>query len=97
MVHEVDRAKTRWNSRDATADQDSDSRVYLLSIYYVISTIATVGYGDITSNNVGIIESWIVERSVGCVVVIFGVLIYTNTVGFISSSLMDSKYIRVIQ
>ena len=77
---------------DENAYGKTPERIYLLSVYYVICTIATVGFGDITANNVGIIESWIVERVFACVLIIFGVLIYTNTVGFISSSLMNSRY-----
>lgn len=54
-----------------------DSRIYLIAVYYALVTVATVGFGDITPTND-------FERICVCVFVVFGVLVYTNSISLFS-------------
>ena len=57
------------------------SECYLWSIYWAITTLTTVGYGDITpANNL--------ERSYSCVCLIVGALIMANLISELSALMM---------
>lgn len=51
--------------------------MYLLSFYYIISTIVTVGFGDITPSTLG-------QRSLICAVLVVGIWVYSNLISLIS-------------
>ena len=60
--------------------------MYTTGVYWTITTIATVGYGDITATNTS-------ERIVACVIMIIGVLAFSFSTGSLSSIIhnVDSK------
>ncbi len=58
--------------------------MYLLAIYYVIATIATVGYGDISA-------ATHLEKAAMCIFIVLGVMVYTNAIGLFSSLLVDHE------
>ena len=51
---------------------------YILTIYFTITTMTTVGYGDMSANTT-------VERTFCCVLMIFGVVSFTFVSGALSS------------
>lgn len=75
--------------RERTKDysEPTNARLYLLSIYYVVSTIATVGFGDISANSL-----W--EKAFVCLFILVGVWIYTNTISFFSQILADPDLMK---
>ena len=56
--------------------------MYLVAVYYVIATIATVGYGDIAGVTY-------LEKFAMCVFIVLGIMVYTNAIGLFSSMLAD--------
>lgn len=75
----------RFLSKKGWLESDiSDSRTYLIAVYYSLATIATVGFGDITpSNNL--------EKVFVCVFIVFGVFIYTNSISLFSKIAQGSR------
>ena len=69
-----------------TIDHKPDDTKYLCSVYWAITTLATIGYGDITPKND-------LERCICIVWMIFGVGFYSYTIGSLSSliSSIDSQ------
>ena len=61
--------------------------IYTTGVYWTITTIATVGYGDITATNTP-------ERIVACIIMIIGVLAFSFSTGSLSSIIhsVDSKH-----
>ena len=57
-------------------------RAYLISLSYIISTVATVGSGDVTPTTQ-------YEKVFVCFFIIFGVWIYTNAISLFSKISMD--------
>lgn len=57
-----------------------DEEVFVCSIYFVLTTTSTVGYGDITPVNT-------IERLYGCALMLIGVLSFTFISGALSSIL----------
>jgi hyperpolarization activated cyclic nucleotide-gated potassium channel 1 len=55
---------------------------YLASLYWVVTTLATVGYGDITASNS-------TERAMCIFVMLLGVFFYSYTVGTISTIMSE--------
>jgi hypothetical protein len=51
--------------------------IYICSLYFTLTTIYTIGYGDITSNN-------LTERFYNCIFMIVGVMIYSFAVSSFS-------------
>jgi hypothetical protein len=55
MLLSFDEEDRSWYSRIAATERqaypESGVRLYLLGVYYTVATIATVGYGDLVSNN----------------------------------------------
>ena len=58
----------------------ADEEVFVCSIYFVLTTTSTVGYGDITPVNT-------IERLYGCALMLIGVLSFTFISGALSSIL----------
>ena len=66
---------------------ESEFQFYLICVYWVITTLTTVGYGDIGPQNYA-------ERIAAWMVMIFGVFVYSYIIGAVSglvSSLNASK------
>jgi potassium voltage-gated channel Eag-related subfamily H protein 6/hyperpolarization activated cyclic nucleotide-gated potassium channel 2 len=66
-----------WINMIGMADHD-DFELYVSSFYFVITTITTVGYGDITAFNT-------TERIFCCMLMIIGVLAFSFSTGSLSS------------
>jgi len=60
--------------------KDNDVALYLTSFYFTISTITTVGYGDISGQNT-------IERSMGIIIMLIGVMAFSFATGSLSSIL----------
>ena len=63
--------------RDSFQDL-TDNALYLTSIYFSVTTITTVGYGDITGSNT-------LERGVSVIVMMIGVIGFSFATGALSS------------
>ncbi len=63
-------------------ENSSFIHIYIASIYYLIATITTVGYGDITPTNKG-------ERWFGLVLLIVGIIVYSFAVAGISNYIKE--------
>lgn len=53
---------------------------YIISFYWVFSTMATTGYGDVAANNS-------TEQLLNCIIMVFGVAFFSVTIGSVSSLL----------
>jgi hypothetical protein len=60
--------------------------LYSISLYWAVTTLTTVGYGDITAHS-------ITEMVICCIVMIIGVFLYSYTIGSITNLLtnIDSR------
>lgn len=56
--------------------------LYATSFYYTVSTITTVGYGDISGKNT-------LERVIGIIIMIIGVMAFSFATGSLSSILQN--------
>ncbi len=74
----------RFQQSKQDYSEPSGPRKYLISVYSVIATIVTVGYGDVVPSNSS-------EKLFMCVLIVFGVMIYTNVIGFFSSIMTDKR------
>lgn len=65
---------------------DTNFHSYISSFYFVVTTVVTVGYGDIHANNT-------LERLICCVIMFVGAFIYSYIVGSLSTMIltMDNK------
>lgn len=55
-------------------------------------TIATVGYGDIRPGNTRKLKlTHSVEKALTCILIMFGIMIYTNSISFFSKMMTDPK------
>lgn len=89
MTGELNDSQDNWITRFDYVDADNfDS--YIASIYYIVQTVVTVGYGDINSGNS-------IERSFSCCLMFIGVFFYSFTIGSLSSliSNLDSNSARL--
>lgn len=73
--------KNNWVLKYGYVDR-SDSELYISSAYWVVTTLATVGYGDITPANS-------IERGVCIFVMLLGVFFYSYTVGIITNLMTE--------
>lgn len=85
-VIEVTQAKS-WLSKFVLSQQNqtlytNDADIYLKSLYFTVTTVATVGYGDITPHN-------IYERMYCIAMMCLGVSIFTFVSGALSSILSN--------
>ncbi len=55
-----------------------DVDLYIISFYFTVTTIMTVGYGDITAYNM-------IERCLCILLMLLGVIAFSLTTGYISS------------
>ena len=64
----------------------SNLNLYLVGCYWAVTTLTTVGYGDIAATNT-------LERLLSCLVMIIGVLTYSYTIGAITNliSSLDNR------
>lgn len=64
----------------------SDGEFYLIGIYFTVTTITTVGYGDISADTTG-------ERIMCIILMLIGVVSYSYAIGSLSSLLtsLDAK------
>ena len=65
-------------------NEDDGLHLYLVSIYWAISTISTVGYGDIHPYNV-------TEKLFTLVWMVIGVAFYSYTVSTLSTIMLGSN------
>lgn len=65
-------------------DDVSRSELYLTSLYFSITTMTTVGYGDMSGTNTG-------ERIVCMALMIAGVLFFTYTSGIITNIITNEE------
>lgn len=59
-----------------------DEALYLTSFYFAVTTITTVGYGDITGSNT-------MERGISVVVMLIGVISFSFATGALSSIMQN--------
>ena len=67
--------------KDDYGDLSSDA-LYLTSFYFAVTTITTVGYGDITGQNT-------LERGVSVIVMLIGVISFSFATGALSSIMQN--------
>jgi CRP-like cAMP-binding protein len=81
-------APYNWVTKYGIQDQDNNS-LYISSLYWTVTTLSTVGYGDITPANS-------LERGVCILVMLGGVFFYSYTVGTITSLMteLDKKKVK---
>ena len=60
----------------------SNFDLYIVSFYYTITTLTTVEYGDITPGNS-------TEKIVSCILMINGVVFYSNIIGLLTSIMTE--------
>ena len=65
-------------------DSLSKLQLYLTSLYFTVTTMTTVGYGDISGTNTG-------ERIVCMFLMIMGVLFFTYTSGMITNIITNEE------
>ena len=83
FVSTIDINKNRnWVNKYGVTDLDSFD-LYICSMYWTVTTLTTVGYGDITPDND-------FERGICICVMLGGVFFYSYTVGTITSIMSDS-------
>lgn len=59
-------------------DIDDIGAMYFIGLYWTITTITTVGYGDISATNTH-------ERIVACIIMVIGVIAFSFSTGSLSS------------
>lgn len=75
---EYQQPSTNWYEElGSGADTDSDLKKYIITLYWVFTTMTTVGYGDITPTND-------LERAFAVVVMIFGATVFGYIIGSIA-------------
>jgi hypothetical protein len=74
-----------WVTRLGYIDA-SKLELYIISFYWTLTTVTTVGYGDVSAGTT-------IERGYNIIIMSFGVLAYSYTIGSLSSiiSTMDAK------
>ena len=63
-------------------DQLENNQLYWAAVYFTVTTITTVGYGDISSKNT-------LERIMGIISMILGVIAFSYATGALSSLIQD--------
>ena len=64
-------------------DKQSNTELYITACYFTVTTITTVGYGDISATESG-------ERILGIVTMLFGVIAFSFATGTLSSIISNS-------
>ena len=64
-------------------NQEEMASMYAIGIYWTITTITTVGYGDISATNT-------TERIVACIIMVIGVLAFSYSTGALSSIIANA-------
>ena len=59
-----------------------DSELYLTSFYFTVTTIVTVGYGDITPISMG-------EKIICIILMVMGVIAFSFTTGSLASIIQN--------
>ena len=59
-------------------DIEEMGEMYTIGLYWTITTITTVGYGDISATNTS-------ERIVACIIMVIGVIAFSFSTGSLSS------------
>jgi hypothetical protein len=72
-----DTSKDNWIYQNGFNDYD-DLNLYFVSFYYTVTTILTVGYGDITATNMG-------ERIITIFLMLIGIVSFSFATGSLSS------------
>ena len=62
---------------------DRPLRVYLACIYYIVATLATVGYGDITANHMS-------ERMISVGIMLMGTIVFALIISTASMIVQSS-------
>jgi hypothetical protein len=63
-------------------DEGNTGEIYITSLYYTVTTMTTVGYGDINGANT-------VERAVSIMIMLIGVIAFSFATGSLSSILSN--------
>lgn len=74
----VDQDEINWISNNDTFQNQTDLELYVTSFYFMVTTITTVGYGDISGTN-------IFERVVCIILMVMGVVFFSISSGNITS------------
>lgn len=61
---------------------DRKIEMYTIGLYWTITTITTVGYGDISATNTA-------ERIVACIIMVIGVIAFSFSTGSLSSIIQN--------
>lgn len=87
MYDDVD--KNNWIYQKGYTDYEN-SDLYMASLYFTVTTLVTVGYGDITAYNFG-------ERGMCILLMMIGVFAFSYATGTMSSIISnnDSKNIEL--
>ena len=72
-----DNFKGTWMD-DGVGNNKTDIEIYLIAVYFAITTITTVGYGDISANND-------IERVFCLIIMIIGVTLFSTAASTITS------------
>lgn len=87
----IDDDSNNWITKSGSLDK-SNWELYILSMYWTITTVSTVGYGDITATNN-------LERVANSCIMLLGVLIYSYMVGSLTNviSSVDSRRAKLVK
>lgn len=64
-------------------DHSQMGSIYTIGVYWTITTITTVGYGDISATNT-------TERIVACIIMVIGVIAFSFSTGALSSIISNA-------
>lgn len=84
FVAKIEENPQSWTN--SFPDVTDDSEFYFIGVYFTITTITTVGYGDISAHTTG-------ERILCSILMLIGVVGYSYAIGSLSSlmSTLDAK------
>ena len=63
-------------------DDSNNNQIYITSLYYTVTTMTTVGYGDINGANT-------LERAISIMIMLIGVIAFSFATGSLSSILSN--------
>ena len=78
------------NGDDLLGEDPNEGDIYRASVYFVITTFTTIGYGDVKASNTG-------EYLFGCLVMMFGVGFFSYIISNISSIIVQDDSISELK